>query len=346
MRAVVFEDIGSVRVDDVPDPAIEEPGDVLIRLTAAAICGSDLHFFHGKAPLLPGEVLGHEGAGVVEEVGSEVTSVRPGDRVVAPFNIVCGDCWFCKRGQTSLCEDFRNLGAGEMGGGLGGTHAERLRVPNADRNLLKIPDGIEDERALFLGDILTTGYYAAAIAGIEPGDTVAVVGAGPVGFFAAQAARLHDPAKVLVLDMQQDRLDVVESLGLTPINVNERNPQTAVADHTEGRGADVVIEAVGSVPAFETAQEVVRRGGRICVIGWYVSESTELQLGIAWFRMLTFVFGGICPIQAWWDQALEAVADGKIDPLPIISHTLSLEEAPKGYELFDRREATKVLLKP
>jgi threonine dehydrogenase-like Zn-dependent dehydrogenase len=346
MRAVVFEDIGKVRVDDVPEPAIEEPGDVLIRLTTAAICGSDLHWYHGKAPILPGEVLGHEGAGVVEEVGPEVTSVQPGDRVVVPFNIVCGDCWFCKRGQTSLCEDFRNLGAGEIGGGLGGTHAERLRVPNADRNLLKIPDGIEDERALFLGDILTTGYYAAAIAGIEPGDTVAVVGAGPVGFFAAQAARLHDPAKVLVLDMQQDRLDIVEGLGLTPVNVGERNAQTAVGDHTEGRGADVVIEAVGSVPAFETAQEVVRRGGRICVIGWYVSESTELQLGIAWFRMLTFVFGGICPIQSWWEQALEAVADGRIDPLPIISHTLPLEEAPKGFELFDRREATKVLLKP
>ena len=346
MRAVVYEDVGKVRVDDIDEPTIEEPTDAIVRVTSSAICGSDLHFFHGKAPMAPGEQLGHEGVGVVESAGKGVGKVRQGDRVVIAFNIVCGECWFCQHEQHSLCESFANLGAGMAADSPGGTQAELVRVPNADVNLLKVPEGMDDERALFVGDILTTGYYGAAIAGIRPGDTVAVIGAGPVGFFAAQAARLHDPAEVLVLDMQADRLQLAEKVGAIPINVGERNAQMAVAERTEGRGADVVIEAVGAVPAFESAQEVVRSGGTVCVIGMYVTESVEMQLGMSWFRMLRFVFGGICPIHAWWEQAMQAVADGTIDPIPIISHTLSLDEAPKGYEMFDRREATKVLLKP
>ena len=346
MKAVVFEDVEKVRVDDVPEPSVEEPTDAVVRVTASAICGSDLHFYHGKAPLFPGEQLGHEGVGVVEEVGDGVDRVRSGDRVVVAFNAVCGECWFCLHGQHSLCEDFRNLGAGAAGGDLGGTQAERVRVPNADVNLLAVPDGVSDDQALFVGDILTTGVYGAAIAGIDPGDTVAVIGAGPVGFFAAQAARMHDPSRILVLDMQADRLELLEGMGFTAINVKERNPQTAVADLTEGRGADVVIEAVGAVPAFQSAMEVVRRGGTVLVLGMYVTESTDFQLGITWFRMLDIRFAGITPIHAWWERAMEAVRDGKIDPLPIISHRLSLDEAPRGYEMFDRREATKVVLTP
>jgi threonine dehydrogenase-like Zn-dependent dehydrogenase len=346
VRGVVFEDVRRVRVDDLPEPSIEEPTDALVRITAAAICGSDLHFYHGKAPLQPGDAMGHEGVGVIEEVGPGVTRFSPGDRVVIAFVIVCGQCWFCVKGQTSLCEDFRTLGIGTFGGDLGGTQAERARVPVADTNLLRVPDGMEDRRALFVGDILTTGVYGAAIAGIRPGDTVAVVGAGPVGFFAAQAARLHDPARVLVLDREDGRLALVEGLGLSTINVGERNAQAAVDEATEGRGADVVIEAVGAVPAWETALRVVRRGGTICVLGMYVGEAVEFQLGVAWSRAVRYVFGGICPIHTWWEEAMRAVTEGTIDPLPIISHTLSLEEAPAGYELFDRREATKVLLKP
>ena len=346
MKAVVYEDVGKLRVDDVPEPRIEDPGDAVIRITTAAICGSDLHFYHGKAPLLEGDLIGHEGVGVVEEVGPDVDGVGPGDRVVVAFNIVCGRCWFCRRGQTSLCEEFRNLGAGLVGGSLGGTQAERLRVPNASANLLRVPDGMEDERALFLGDILTTGYYGAAISGIADGDTVAVVGAGPVGFFAAQAARLQGASQVQVLDLDPARLELIERMGFVPVNVSERNAHSAVCDFTEDRGADVVIEAVGTTEAFQTAQDVVRSGGTIAVVGMYVSETTELQLGVAWTRMLRYVFAGIAPVHAWWEEAMRAVTDGRIDPLPIISHTLPLAEAPKGYELFDRREATKVVLKP
>jgi threonine dehydrogenase-like Zn-dependent dehydrogenase len=262
------------------------------------------------------------------------------------FNIVCGRCWFCRRGQTSLCEDFRNLGAGMVGGSLGGTQAELLRVPNASVNLLRIPEGMEDERALFVGDILTTAYYGAAIAGISDGDAVAVIGAGPVGFFAAQAARLQGASQVLVLDLDRGRLELMDRMGFVPVNVSERNAHSAVCGVTEDRGADVVIEAVGSTEAFQTAQDVVRSGGTIAVVGMYVSETVELQLGVAWTRMLRYVFSGIAPVHAWWKEAMGAVADGRIDPMPIISHTLPLIDAPKGYELFDRREATKVVLKP
>jgi alcohol dehydrogenase len=346
VKAVVYEDVRQVTVSDVPDPTIVEPGDAIVRVTRAAICGSDLHFYTGKAPLSPGDTIGHEGVGVVDAVGSEVKRFHPGDRVVLAFDVVCGDCWFCRRGQTSLCEHFRNLGAGPFGGGLGGAQAELVRMPYADTNLLPVPQGMEDERALFVGDILTTGFYGAAIAGIQPGDTVAVVGAGPVGFFCAQAALLHDPKEVQVLDMEPDRLALVEGVGAVPINVREQNPQMAVCGRTEGRGADVVIEAVGSVPGFETAIEVVRRGGTVTVVGMFVSESVAVPLGVYWIRALDIRFAGICPTHAWWDQAMAAVEEGRIDPLPIISHRLPLDDAAKGYELFEARQATKVVLTP
>jgi len=346
VKAVVFEDVERVRVADVPEPAVEDPGDAIVRVTTAAICGSDLHFYHGKAPLSPGETMGHEGVGVVEAVGPGVQRFRPGDRVVMAFDIVCGSCWFCLHGQTSLCEDFRTLGIGAFGGSLGGAQAEKVRVPAADVNLLAVPEGMDDERALFVGDNLTTGYYGAAVAGIQPGDSVAVVGAGSVGFFCIQSASVHGAKEVLALDMEPDRLVLAEKVGAIPINVKERNPQMAVAELTEGRGADVVIEAVGSPAAFETAVEVVRRGGAICVVGMYVGETIELPLGFYWSRALRVHFAGICPIHAWWDRAMEAVRAGVVDPLPIISHVLPLAEAARGYELFDSRQATKVLLKP
>jgi threonine dehydrogenase-like Zn-dependent dehydrogenase len=346
VKAVTYEDVGIVRVAEVPEPRIEEPHDAVIRITSAAICGSDLHFVTGKAPLYAGETLGHEAVGVIEAVGPEVERFRAGDRVVLAFDVVCGQCWYCRNGQTSLCEDFRNLGAGTFGGGLGGAQAERVRMPFADWNLLAIPDGMEDEDALFVGDILTTGYYGAAVAGIGATDTVAVVGSGPVGFFAVQAARALGARQVLALDSEPDRLALAEKVGAVPVNVAERNPQMAVCGLTDGRGADVVIECVGSVPAFESAVEVVRRGGTVSVVGMYVSETVEVPLGVYWSRMLDIRFSGICPVHAWWERALDAVRSGAIDPRPIISHTLPLSEAVDGYRMFEAREATKVVLKP
>jgi alcohol dehydrogenase len=346
VRAVVYRDVRSVAVEDVPDPVIEDPADAIVRVTASAICGSDLHFFHGKAPLSPGETIGHEAIGIVTEVGPSVATVSIGDRVVVSFDIACGRCWFCDRGESALCEDFRNLGAGTFGGGLGGAQAELVRVPAADVNLLPVGPDLTDEQALFVGDVLTTGYYGAAISDIAPGDVVAVIGAGPVGFFAVQAALLHEPARVLVLDLEPERLALAASVGAEPINLTRRNAQMAVSEATGGRGADVVIEAVGSVAAFERAVEVVRRGGTVTVLGMYATESVEVQLGVYWARALRIRFAGICPVHAWWREALEAVRAGRIDPLPLISHTLPLDQAAKGYELFDSREATKVVLRP
>jgi alcohol dehydrogenase len=346
VKAVVYEDVQRIRVGEVPDPVMQDRHDAVVRVTATAICGSDLHYFHGKAPMSPGDTLGHEAVGVVEQVGPDVERFAPGDRVVVAFDIVCGHCWYCLHGQTSLCEDFRNLGAGPFGGELGGAQAELVRVPYADTNLLAVPADMEDERALFVGDILTTGYYGAAIAGIEPLDTVAVVGAGPVGFFCIQAAQIHGPAQVLALDREPDRLTLARKVGAVPIDVTSANPQMAVSERTEGRGADVVIEAVGTEDGFETAVDVVRRGGGVTVLGMFVSEVTPISLGVYWSRALTVRFGGVCPIHAWWDRSMDAVRVGKIDPLPIISHVLPLSRAVEGYELFDSRRATKVVLKP
>lgn len=346
MRAVVYREPGRVEVADVPDPELEDPRDAIVRVTRTAICGSDLHFFHGKAPFEPGGVIGHEAVGVVERVGAEVSRFAPGERVVAAFDIACGVCWFCRNRQSSLCEDFRNLGGGVFGGGLAGTQAELARVPNADVNLLAVPDPVEDERALFVGDALTTGLYAAGIAGIRTGDTVAIVGAGPVGYFAVQSALLHDPAEVVAIDLEPERLALAERAGAVGVNAVERNPQTALFERTEGRGADVVIEAVGNRDAFGTALQVVRRGGTVVVVGMYTSETYRAQLGVWWARALDLRFAGLCPIHSWWERAMAEVEAARIDPLPLISHRLPLEDAPLGYELFDSRRATKVLLIP
>jgi threonine dehydrogenase-like Zn-dependent dehydrogenase len=346
VRAVVFAGVGAVEVRDVPEPALEDPGDAIVRVTRTAICGSDLHFLHGKTPIEPGETLGHEAVGVVEATGEGVTRVRSGERVVVAFDIACGTCWFCRHGQTQLCDDFRNLGAGMFGGGRAGAQAERVRVPAADVNLLRVPDDVDDERALFVGDVLTTGVYGAALAEIGPEDVVAVLGVGPVGFFCVQAARMRGAARVVALDREADRLALAARMGAETVNVTERHPATALAEMTDGRGADVVIDAVGSPSAFETAADVVRRGGRMVVLGVYAGETIEFQIGVWWARALDVRFAGICPVHAWWERAMTAVVDGSIDPSPLVSHRLPLDDAAAGYHLFDRREATKVILVP
>jgi threonine dehydrogenase-like Zn-dependent dehydrogenase len=345
MRAVVYRDVGRIEVAEVPDPVLVEPNDAIVRVGLTAICGSDLHLYHGKAPLEPGDTIGHEAIGVVEAVGASVTRFAPGDRVVVSFVIACGDCWFCRKGQTQLCEDFGFLGYGVFGGSLGGAQAELLRVPAADVNLLAIPTGLADDRALFVGDVLTTGVYAAGLAEIQQGDTVAVVGAGPVGFFCAQAAKAR-AASVLVLDLEPSRLALAERTGAIAVDVSARNAQTAVFEHTDGRGADIVIEAVGTPSAFERSLDIVRRGGTVVVMGVYTSELVQAQIGVWWIRALQLRFAGTTPVHTWWERAMAEVQAGRLDPLPIVSHRLPLEDAVRGYELFDSKQATKVLLEP
>ncbi|HEX6130355.1 MAG TPA: alcohol dehydrogenase catalytic domain-containing protein [Actinomycetota bacterium] len=335
----------SVRVVDLPDPVLEVDDDAIVRVTRAGICGSDMHFFHGKAPVDPGEGLGHEAVGVVEAVGPSVGRVAVGDRVVVAFTVACGACWFCERGETGLCEEAAVFGSGLFGGALPGAQAERLRVPHADVNLLRVPDGVDDDRALFAGDVGATAVYAVTLAAPAPGDTVAVVGAGPVGLLTAQALR-STGARVVVLDRDASRLALAEAAGATPVHVDERHPQMAVAEATGDRGADVAIDAVGAPEAFETAVAVARRGGAVVVAGVYAGETVDLQLGAYWTRGLDVRFAGVCPVHAHWERTIAAIADGTLDPAPLVTHRLPLADAADGYELFARREATKVLLVP
>jgi threonine dehydrogenase-like Zn-dependent dehydrogenase len=335
-----------VEVTDVPDPVLDDPESAVVKVRTAAICGSDLHFLHGKAPVEPGDILGHEAVGIVEAVGADVRTFAAGDRVVLSYITACGRCWFCERGQSALCERSRVFGAGAFGGDLAGAHAERVAVPVADVNLLRVPDAIEDERAVFLGDTVPTAMATAALAAPAPGETVAVIGAGPVGVLTTQALIGAGAERVVVLDREPARLALVEALGAVPVDVRERDPEMALAALTDDRGADAVVEAVGAPEAFTTALDVVRRGGRIVVAGMYAGEVVELQLGVWWARALDVRFLGQCPAHAWWEAGRDAVLAGTVDPTPLISHRLPLADAARGYELFDRREATKVLLTP
>ncbi|HYJ60718.1 MAG TPA: alcohol dehydrogenase catalytic domain-containing protein [Actinomycetota bacterium] len=346
MRAVVVAAPGAVALADVPAPAVEDPADAIVRVTTAAICGSDLHFLHGRAPVTAGDVMGHEAVGIVTAVGNAVTRVAEGDRVVLSFVNTCGACWWCTHGQHALCDRSRVFGAGAFGGHLAGTQAEAVRVPGADANLLLVPDAIDDERAVFLGDVLPTAVASAAMAAPAAGETVAVVGAGPVGLLTAQALLGAGADRVVVLDREPERLALAGSSGALAVDVRERDPEMTLAGLTEDRGADAVVEAVGSVDAFGTALDVVRRGGRVVVAGMYAGDVTELQLGVWWARALQVRFLGLCPVQAWWEAARDAMLTGTVDPAPLISHRLDLDEAPHGYDLFARRAATKVLLRP
>jgi threonine dehydrogenase-like Zn-dependent dehydrogenase len=345
MRAVVSDGVGQVRVDDLPDPEIEGSKDAIVRVSRAGICGSDLHLVHGKAPIEPGEQLGHEAVGVVEAVGGEVDGVRVGDRVAVAFNVACGHCWFCGTGRSGLCEEQGIFGYGAFGGALPGAQADLLRVPNADVNLLGLPEAVADDAAVFVGDVLTTGIYAASLAGAGADDVVAVVGCGPVGICTVLGLRASG-ANVYALDREPARLALARGAGAIPIHVDERNPVSALADATDGRGADAVIDAVGHPSAFDGAIDAVRRGGTVVVAGVYSSETADVQLGVYWSRALTLRFAGITPVHSWWDRTITALELGELDPTPIVSHHLPLEEAAEGYAMFDRHEATKVVLHP
>ena len=347
MRALVFKDYGSVEVDDVPKPAIEEVGDVILRVTTAAICGSDLHVVHGRIPgMTPGSVLGHEFMGVIEECGSGVKRFAAGDRVLASFVIPCGDCWYCDRKMFNRCQDQRVFGYGAFYGDINGAQAEYVRVPNADVCLHKIGADMSDEQALFAGDIFSTGFDVAAEGRIEAGDIVVVQGCGPVGLMATQAAKLFSPAKIYAVDTVAQRLEMAQGFGAEPVDASAVHVPSYIQDHTDSRGADVLLECVGAIPALLTALDVVRPGGRIAVIGVYSEPEFELPLNITFVKGIDLKFCGVANIVGRWDNALDLIATGKADPSAIISHRLKLDDAQRGYELFEAREAMKVVLTP
>ncbi|HJR19448.1 MAG TPA: alcohol dehydrogenase catalytic domain-containing protein [Actinomycetota bacterium] len=347
MRAVLFEDVGKLAFGDYPEPKVQDPGDAIIRVTTAAICGSDLHLFHGRVPgMRPGSVMGHEFVGEIVDVGPGVTKFKTGDRVVGSFLVVCGECWFCARGEFNNCDQMWILGYGMFTGDLDGAQAEYVRIPVADWNLHAVDASLSDEQAVFAGDILTTGAYISARAGIKEGDTVAITGAGPVGLFTLMSVFTYEPSAVYMVDMAEDRLKLAESIGATPVDASKVNPVVEIQSRTGDRGADVVIECVGSPPAFTTALNAARAGGTVAVIGVYTEMSYDLPLGEVWRRGLRIEMGGSCNVQGYWGKVLDQVKAGAIDPTVIISHTMPLDDALQGYEMFEKREAMKVILKP
>jgi threonine dehydrogenase-like Zn-dependent dehydrogenase len=347
MRALTFADIGRVEMADVPRPSVEEPGDALVRVTTTAICGSDLHVLNGRIPgMSAGSILGHEFVGVVDDCGPEVRSVKPGDRVLASFTIPCGACWFCDKRLFSRCPDQRVFGYGMFLGDVNGAQTEYVRVPNADLCLRVIDSSLSDEKALFAGDIFTTGYDCAVEARIEEGDVVVVQGCGPVGLMAVQAARTFNPSVIYAVDTVAQRLEMAQGFGAIPVDASAVHVPSHIQDHTEGRGADVLLECVGAIPALTGAIDVVRAGGRISVIGVYSEPEMEFPLNLTFVKAIDLKFCGTANIVGRWDDALALITSGAADPASIISHRLPLEDAVHGYDLFASREAMKVVLTP
>lgn len=345
MKALTFQGERDFRLDDVPKPSVEAGTDALLRVTLGAICGSDLHIYHGHTPVNPGAVLGHEFVGVVEEVGAEVKRFKPGDRVVSSFFTSCGFCDYCRKGWFAQCVSKGTFGHGEYFGGLGGGQAEFCTVPLADHTLELIPAGMTDEQALFVGDILSTAYFGAERAEITPGDTVAVVGAGPVGLLAVMAAQLFGPARVFCVDMVDERLEMAQGLGAIPINANSVHPVEAIKAETGGFGVDASIECVGAMSAVETAIECVRGGGTISMVGVPSKSQADFPYLQMWMKDLTFR-AGWCNVQRYMRPMLDLVAAGRLDPAGIISHRMKLDQGVEAYEMFDARKATKITLAP
>ena len=345
MKALTFQGEGDVKVIDVPKPAIKHSGEALIKVTLGAVCGSDLHILHGHTPMNPGTVLGHEFVGVVEDVGSEVKRFKSGDRVVSSFFTSCGVCALCRKGWFNQCVDKGTFGHGEYFGDLGGGQAEYVVVPLADHSMEPIPKGITDEQAIFVGDILATGFFGAERAEIKPGDVVAVIGAGPVGLMATMAAQLFGPARVFVVDMVDSRLEMALDLGGIPINAKQVHPVEAIQSQTDGVGADSSIECVGLLTAVDTAIESVRGGGTISMVGVPSAVIGDFPYMKVWLKSLTFR-AGWCNVQAYMRPLLDLIAAGRLKPEAIISHRMKLDQAEEAYRIFDAREATKIVLTP
>jgi threonine dehydrogenase-like Zn-dependent dehydrogenase len=381
---------GSVEVADVPDPAILNERDAIIRVTSTAICGSDLHLYNGLVkPMKKGDVLGHEFMGEVMELGRGVKNLKVGDRVVVPFTIACGDCWHCQHDMWSLCENSNpssELAEKEMGhaasgafgyshmtGGFAGGQAEYVRVPFADVGPLKIDDSLDDEQVLFLSDILPTGYMAAEMCDIQPGDTVAVWGCGPVGLFAIKSAFFLGAERVIAIDHLDYRLQMArEKCEADVLNFDSvKDVPEAVIELTAGRGPDACIDAVGMEAlghgfefaldrakqalslesdrpiALREAIKACRNGGTVSVVGVYGGVVDQFPVGTIMNRGLT-IKSGQCHVHRYMPTLLEHIGRGEIDPSMVITHRLPLGDAAKGYEMFDKKEdnCEKVVLKP
>lgn len=389
MRAVAWHGTHDVRVDTVPDPEIINPKDAVIKVTSTAICGSDLHLYDGVIPsMMSGDILGHEMMGEVVDTGPEST-LEKGQRVVVPFTISCGTCYFCEKQQYSACDNTNPVekqdmseklyghamcgifGYSHMTGGYSGGQAEYARIPFSNVGPIVVPDGMDDDQVLFLSDILPTGWMGAENAEIEQGDIVAVWGAGPVGLFAAQSAKLMGAARVISIDHHPHRLELAKQVGAEVIDFVRTDVREALMDMTGGIGPDAVIDAVGMeahgfaadnlvdqvkqkvgvgidrAAALKQAILAVRKGGRVSMPGVYGGMADKFPLGAFMEKGLTLKTGQT-HVQRYLKPLLEKIQEGEIDTTWLISHRLPLEEAPRGYENFKKNqdEWTKVVLKP
>ncbi|MEC6747216.1 zinc-dependent alcohol dehydrogenase [Marinilactibacillus sp. XAAS-LB27] len=379
MRAVTYQGKEKMTVTTVPDPKIQEPTDAIIRVTATAICGSDLHLYHnGNMVLNDDYVVGHEPMGIVEEVGPDVKNLKVGDRIVVPFNVSCGHCHFCENDMESQCDesnrnpetDYGGLfGFGKLNGDYPGGQAEFLRVPYADQTSFKVPDNhIADEKVLFLSDIVPTAYWSVEHAGVKPGDTVIVLGSGPVGLLAQRFAKMKGAKRVIAVDRVKHRLEYsAKKIGVETLNFEEVDiPGMALKDMTHG-GADVVIDCVGmdgkqrklekvtnlitpqkgTTSPIEMASMAVKKFGTIMLTGVYLTPAANFPINHIFARNVTLK-SGQTPVPHLMPKLYEMIKNNEFDPSDIITHTMPLEDAARGYEIFDKKEDNniKVVLKP
>ena len=344
MRAVTFQAPGEVRIEEKPDPELLAADDAIVRVEASGICGSDLHIFHGRVPVEPGFTIGHEFVGTVLAAGSDVERVAVGDRVLGCFHVACATCRSCLRSDYHRCENGRTFGHGSHLGDLQGAQAEQLLVPRANLTLRRVPEGMSDEVALFAGDVMGTGYHAVAHAGMRAGDTVAVLGLGPVGLCAVQAALAGGATLVFAVDSVPQRLEMAARFGATPLHLEESEPKREVRAATDGLGVDVVVDAVGDPGPLAMAVSLARDAGTVSGIGAYAGKG-EVPIGLAWLKGLTLRLG-LANVIAHVDRVLALIEAGKLDPSPLVTHRMKLDDAAEAYRIYDNREALKIVLTP
>jgi alcohol dehydrogenase len=344
MQAAIFRGERDISIEERPDPTVEAPTDAVVRITHTAVCGSDLWFYRGQRDYDVGDPVGHEPMGIVEAVGEDVTSVRPGDRVLAPFAISCGECEFCRKGLHTSCV-HGDTWAGEQDG----AQAEMVRTPHADGTLVRVPDRYADNEEVLtsllpLTDVMCTGHHAAVSAGVEAGDTAVVVGDGAVGLCGVLAARRLGAERIVAMGHHEDRLALAEDFGATDtISARGEEAVDAALEVTTG-GANHVLECVGAASSMETAVEVARDGGTVGYVGVPEGVTDATFLDTAFGKNVT-VAGGIAPVRAYLEELMADVLQGTLDPAPIFTKTVDLDSVPEGYRAMDEREAIKVLVR-
>ena len=344
MLAYTYTGPGRFALLDKPRPTLLSERDAVVRVTLASICTSDLHIKHGSVPrAVPGVTVGHELVGIVEETGSAVKTVVPGDRVAVNVETFCGECFFCRRGWVNNCTD--PSGGWALGCRIDGGQAEYVRVPYADQGLTRIPDSVSDEQALFVGDVLATGYWAAGIAGIEPGSTVLIIGAGRTGICTLQCALLKNPGRIIVCDRDAERIAFVRQHYPDVITATPDTAADTVRRYSEHGGADSVLEVAGTPDTFRMAWELARPNAVVTIVAMYDSAQI-LPLPDMYGKNLTFKTGGVDGCKC--AETLALIASGKIDTTPLITHTYPLRDIERAYDLFENRRGgvMKVAIKP